>query len=59
MTDPFCLESNPRKLKFADITSAAYKIKDGIVLTPCMVSTFVILCTSVPSQNNDQLHNYV
>lgn len=38
MTDPYCLESNPRKLKFADITSAAYKIKDGIVLTPCMKS---------------------
>ncbi|KAI5726946.1 hypothetical protein M8J76_011655 [Diaphorina citri] len=38
MYDPFCLESSPRQLKFADITSAAYKIKDGIVLTPCMKS---------------------
>ncbi|KAL1455467.1 hypothetical protein WDU94_009558 [Cyamophila willieti] len=38
MSDPYCLESNPRQLKFADITSAAYKIKDGIVMTPCMKS---------------------
>lgn len=38
MADPYCLESNPRQLKFADITSAAYKIKQGIVYTPCMKS---------------------
>lgn len=33
--DPFCLESSPLKLTFEDITSAAYKIKDGVIKTAC------------------------
>lgn len=36
--DPNCLESNPLKLTFEDITSAAYKIKDGVIKTACTVS---------------------
>lgn len=35
--DPYCLEASPLKLTFEDITSAAYKIKDGVVKTTCMV----------------------
>ncbi|KAL4127290.1 hypothetical protein QTP88_011467 [Uroleucon formosanum] len=36
--DPFCLESCPLKLTFEDITSAAYKIKDGVIKTACTKS---------------------
>jgi len=36
--DPNCLESNPLKLTFEDITSAAYKIKNGVIKTACSVS---------------------
>ncbi|XP_025420455.1 uncharacterized protein LOC112690624 [Sipha flava] len=36
--DPYCLESSPLKLSFEDITSAAYKIRDGVVKTTCMRS---------------------
>lgn len=36
--DPNCLESNPHKLTFQDITSAAYMIKDGVIKSACTVS---------------------
>lgn len=39
--DPNCLETNPLKLTFEDITSAAYKIKDGVLKTACVVSTYL------------------
>lgn len=35
--DPYCVEENPQKITFEDITSAAFKIKCGIVNTPCVV----------------------
>ncbi|XP_076374698.1 serine racemase isoform X2 [Megalopta genalis] len=38
LVDPFCLEENPHKISFEDITSAAFKIKCGIVNTPCVRS---------------------
>ncbi|PSN55103.1 hypothetical protein C0J52_01872 [Blattella germanica] len=38
--DPMCLSGNPVKLHFEDITSAAFKIKSGIICTPCMVHIF-------------------
>ncbi|CAH0380608.1 unnamed protein product [Bemisia tabaci] len=36
--DPFCVPGKPSVVQFADITSAAFKIRDGIVRTPCMKS---------------------
>ncbi|XP_050531524.1 L-threonine ammonia-lyase [Daktulosphaira vitifoliae] len=36
--DPACLESKPVKISFEDITSAAYKIKNGIVKSSCAKS---------------------
>lgn len=33
--DPLCNPDNPVRISFEEITSAAYKIKSGIVLTPC------------------------
>ncbi|XP_026671081.1 uncharacterized protein LOC108627036 isoform X2 [Ceratina calcarata] len=38
LIDPFCVEDNPHKITFEDITSAAFKIKCGIVNTPCVQS---------------------
>lgn len=35
--DPFCVEDNPHRITFEDITSAAFKIKCGVVNTPCVV----------------------
>lgn len=40
--DPNCLESRPHKLTFEDITSAAYKIKDGVIKSACTVSNMYI-----------------
>lgn len=37
LVDPFCVEENPQKITFEDITSAAFKIKCGIINTPCVV----------------------
>ncbi|KAJ9576257.1 hypothetical protein L9F63_006856, partial [Diploptera punctata] len=37
-SDPMCSSSNPIKLNFEDITSAAFKIKSGVICTPCMKS---------------------
>ncbi|XP_034177152.1 serine racemase isoform X2 [Osmia lignaria lignaria] len=36
--DPFCVENRPHKITFEDITSAAFKIKGGIINTPCVKS---------------------
>ncbi|XP_033185810.2 serine racemase isoform X1 [Bombus vancouverensis nearcticus] len=36
--DPYCVEENPQKITFEDITSAAFKIKCGIINTPCVKS---------------------
>lgn len=38
--DPMCDADNPTKLQFEDVTSAAFKIKGGILSTPCMVRYF-------------------
>lgn len=38
--DPYCIENQPQKITFEDITSAAFKIKSGIIKTPCVVSIF-------------------
>ncbi|XP_031825326.1 L-threonine ammonia-lyase isoform X2 [Nomia melanderi] len=38
LVDPFCVEENPHRITFEDITSAAFKIKCGIVNTPCVRS---------------------
>lgn len=37
-TDPFCNADNPQIITFQDVTSAAFKIKNGIEYTPCPVS---------------------
>lgn len=37
VTDPYCLAEKPIKVKFQDITSAAFMIKSGIEYTPCTV----------------------
>lgn len=36
--DPMCDADNPTRLQFEDVTSAAFKIKGGILSTPCMLS---------------------
>ncbi|CAL2031595.1 unnamed protein product [Caenorhabditis brenneri] len=36
--DPDCDPENPKKLVFADISSAAFNIKNGVQLTPCVRS---------------------
>ena len=33
--DPWCDPDHPILLKFEDISAAAYRIKDGIINTPC------------------------
>ena len=40
LEDPFCNPKNPHIITFHDITSAAFKIKSGIEVTPCPVSIF-------------------
>ena len=35
MHDPWCDPANPRSLHFQDVCEAAYKIKSGIMVTPC------------------------
>ena len=37
--DPWCDPANPRVLDFEQVSAAAYKIRDGIVRTPCDVSS--------------------
>ncbi|KAK7793991.1 hypothetical protein R5R35_003955 [Gryllus longicercus] len=38
MADPMCSSTSPQVLQFEDITSAAFKIKSGIMVTPCIRS---------------------
>ncbi|XP_017790705.1 PREDICTED: L-threonine ammonia-lyase [Habropoda laboriosa] len=38
LVDPFCVEGNPHKITFEDISSAAFKIKCGVINTPCVKS---------------------
>jgi hypothetical protein len=38
ITDPLCSSVCPTQVHFEDITSAAFKIKSGVLVTPCMVS---------------------
>lgn len=33
--DPWCDPKNPRTIQFQDISAAAFKIKSGIMMTPC------------------------
>ena len=35
LRDPACDPDNPVTIRFEDISAAAYRIKDGIVSTPC------------------------
>lgn len=37
LVDPFCVENQPQLLTFEDVSSAAFKIKGGIINTPCVV----------------------
>ena len=42
--DPWCDDLNPRICNFENISAAAYKIRDGIVRTPCDVwLTFILI----------------
>ncbi|KAI6183648.1 Threonine ammonia-lyase [Aphelenchoides bicaudatus] len=34
LNDPYCNPKSPRRIKFSDISTAAFNIRDGIVLTP-------------------------
>lgn len=38
LNDPYCVEDNPQRITFEDVTSAAFKIKCGIINTPCVKS---------------------
>lgn len=38
LIDPLCSSINPQKIQFEDITSAAFKVKQGVLVTPCMKS---------------------
>lgn len=40
MVDPYCDPKNPVKITFNDVSSAAYRIKGGIDMTPCTVFNF-------------------
>lgn len=33
--DPWCDPKNPRMVQFQDISAAAFKIKSGVMMTPC------------------------
>ncbi|XP_033216677.1 L-threonine ammonia-lyase isoform X2 [Belonocnema kinseyi] len=38
LIDPFCMEDHPLTITFEDITSAAFKVKTGVINTPCVQS---------------------
>ena len=38
LVDKFCDPANPIKVLFQDVSAAAYKIKNGVMKTPCTVS---------------------
>uniref|UniRef100_A0A182M857 Serine racemase n=1 Tax=Anopheles culicifacies TaxID=139723 RepID=A0A182M857_9DIPT len=40
IVDPFCNADNPQIITFQDVTSAAFKIRKGVELTPCVKSHF-------------------
>lgn len=43
--DPHCDPDNPIQVKFQDVSAAAYKIKSGVLRSPCSVSIhFATLC---------------
>ena len=41
--DPWCDPENPRILGFQDITAASFRIRSGIIRTPCDVSRDIVL----------------
>lgn len=41
--DPWCDDLNPRICNFENISAAAYKIRDGIVRTPCDVRNILFI----------------
>ena len=45
--DPWCDLDNPRVVKFEEISAAAYRIRDGVVRTPCDVSFESCCCWGV------------
>lgn len=40
--DPFCDPKNPLRIQFADISTAAFSIRDGVVRTPTVVGLYLI-----------------
>ncbi|XP_052863075.1 L-threonine ammonia-lyase [Anopheles cruzii] len=40
VVDPFCNADTPQIISFQDVTSAAFKIRKGVELTPCVKSHF-------------------
>lgn len=40
IVDPFCNADSPQIITFQDVTSAAFKIRKGVELTPCVKSHF-------------------
>merc|ERR1712156_677396 len=42
--DPWCDPKNPRVVEFQNVSAAAYRIRDGIVRTPCDASHMSNLC---------------
>ena len=46
LTDPWCDDLNPRDVQFEQISAAAYRIRDGVVRTPCDVSRTILICVT-------------
>ena len=38
--DPMCDKDHPQRISFEDVSAAAFRIKSGIIKTPCVVSIF-------------------
>lgn len=60
-TDPWCQEDKPIKIQFEDITSAAFKLKDGICKTPCVVSncnhiSYSSICIYMNKYNGKEIY---
>jgi threonine dehydratase len=47
VTDPFCVADKPQITTFQDITAAAFRIKSGIEMTACPVSSWRIKCSAL------------
>jgi threonine dehydratase len=43
--DPLCNPKNPVRIHFADISSAAFNIRDGIVHSPTVVCNLILTLT--------------